>query len=117
MWGPFPGELHPDLQAFLEREVPKSKKKVQVILGVGDYKLGSVISDTLGISCQHSGVVVELTRGEQSSATVGSWHLMPHGHSHALLQWKVIDSCLVCQSVSVSIAEADRIGYWSVLIC
>ncbi|KAK3788285.1 hypothetical protein RRG08_027019 [Elysia crispata] len=57
------GELHPDLQSFLEKEVPKSKKKVQVILGVGDAKIGAAISDTLGLSCQHTGVVVELMRG------------------------------------------------------
>lgn len=57
------GELHPDLQSFLEKEVPKSKKKVHVILGVGDSKIGAAISDTLGISCQHTGVVVELMRG------------------------------------------------------
>ncbi|CAG5124235.1 unnamed protein product, partial [Candidula unifasciata] len=57
------GELHPDLQSFLEREVPKSKKKVQVILGVGDAKIGAVISEVLGISCQYTGVVVELMRG------------------------------------------------------
>ncbi|GFR62320.1 nucleolar protein 56 [Elysia marginata] len=57
------GELHPDLQSFLEKEVPKGKKKVQVILGVGDAKIGAAISDTLGLSCQHTGVVVELMRG------------------------------------------------------
>lgn len=57
------GEMHPDLQNFLEKEVPKAKKKVQVILGVGDAKIASAISDTLGISCQHSGVVVEISRG------------------------------------------------------
>ena len=59
----FAGEMHPDLQNFLEKEVPKAKKKVQVILGVGDAKIASAISDTLGISCQHSGVVVEISRG------------------------------------------------------
>ena len=57
------GELHPDLQNFLEKEVPKSKKKVQVTLGVGDSKIAAAISETLGISVQHSGVVVELNRG------------------------------------------------------
>ncbi|KAH9524535.1 snoRNP complex protein nop56 [Bulinus truncatus] len=57
------GELHPDLQTFLEKEVPASKKKVQVILGVGDAKIGAAVSDTLGISCQHTGVVIEILRG------------------------------------------------------
>ncbi|GFN82453.1 myosin-ie [Plakobranchus ocellatus] len=57
------GELHPDLHSFLEKEVPKGKKKVQVILGVGDSKIGAAISETLGISCQHTGVVAELMRG------------------------------------------------------
>jgi len=57
------GEMHPDLQSFLEKEVPKGKKKVSVTLGVGDAKIAASISDTLGISCQHSGVVVELNRG------------------------------------------------------
>ena len=57
------GELHPDLHSFLEKEVPKGKKKVQVILGVGDAKIGAAISETLGISCQHTGVVMELMRG------------------------------------------------------
>jgi len=57
------GEMHPDLQSFLEKEVPKGKKKMKVILGVGDAKIAASISETLGISCQYSGVVVEIGRG------------------------------------------------------
>lgn len=50
--------------------MPKSKKKVQIILGVGDAKIGSVISEVLGISCQFSGVVVELMRGKSRFSLV-----------------------------------------------
>ena len=64
--------MHPDLQSFLEKEVPKGKKKVSVTLGVGDAKIAASISDGLGISCQHSGIVVELNRGNLLSSQVYS---------------------------------------------
>uniref|UniRef100_A0A6M2CKU9 Nucleolar protein 56 n=1 Tax=Rhipicephalus microplus TaxID=6941 RepID=A0A6M2CKU9_RHIMP len=57
------GVVHDDLQTFLETNVPKSHKKSKVILGVGDSKLGMTVQESLGISCQHTGVVPEVIRG------------------------------------------------------
>ena len=55
--------LHEDLRLFVETNVPKSKKKHKVTLGVCDAKIGAAISEELGVSCQHTGVVPEIVRG------------------------------------------------------
>ncbi|KAK8771413.1 nop56 ribonucleoprotein [Amblyomma americanum] len=57
------GVVHEDLQTFLETNLPKSTKKSKVMLGVGDSKLGMTIQESMGISCQHTGVVPEVIRG------------------------------------------------------
>ncbi|KAJ9583605.1 hypothetical protein L9F63_022049, partial [Diploptera punctata] len=57
------GIMPGDLQLFLETNLPKSKSKKKVILGVSDPKLGSSINELLGINCQHIGVVPEVIRG------------------------------------------------------
>ncbi|KAI8777892.1 nucleolar protein 56 [Biomphalaria glabrata] len=107
------GELHPDLQTFLEKEVPASKKKVQVILGVGDSKIGQVISDTLGISCQHAGIVTEIMRGIRThfphfinaltEATAGKAQLgLGHSYSRDKVKFNVnrVDNMII-QSISL----------------
>lgn len=107
------GEMHPDLQTFLEKEVPKGKKKVQVILGVGDSKIGSAIADTLGISCQHTGVVVELMRGIRThfphfikaltETTAGKAQLgLGHSYSRDKVKFNVnrVDNMII-QSISL----------------
>ena len=55
--------LHEDLRLFVETNIPKSKKKHKVTLGVCDAKIGAAISEELGVSCQHTGVVPEIVRG------------------------------------------------------
>ena len=64
------GILHEDLRAFLETNVPAKKKKVNSILGVGDSKLGSAISEesSLNVTCMHVGVVPEILRGKTISS-------------------------------------------------
>ena len=57
------GIMHEDLRLFLESNMPTSSKKKKVILGVGDSKIGASISEELGYSCMHTGVVPEITRG------------------------------------------------------
>ncbi|GFT16513.1 nucleolar protein 56 [Nephila pilipes] len=58
------GQLHLDLQIFLENNVPKSQESQQaVVLGVQDAALASAITETLSISCSTSGVVLEALRG------------------------------------------------------
>ena len=55
-----------DLNLFLETNVPKAEKKsknASVTLGVSEPKLGAAISEALGITCLHTGVVPEITRG------------------------------------------------------
>ena len=41
----------------------KKKKKANVVLGVGDPKLGTSTQELLGIQCQSGGVVLEVLRG------------------------------------------------------
>ena len=43
--------MHDDLKVFLLNNLSKGKKQ-KVILGVADTKLGSVIQETLSITCQ-----------------------------------------------------------------
>ncbi|XP_054719523.1 nucleolar protein 56-like [Uloborus diversus] len=57
------GILHPQLQVFLESNVPKSKKKHPVTLGVADSKIAAAVTESLGFSCLISGVVPEILRG------------------------------------------------------
>lgn len=57
------GVVHDDLQTFLETNVPKSTKKSKVILGVSDSKLAMTVQESMGISCQHTGIVPEVIRG------------------------------------------------------
>ena len=57
------GLLHEDLRLFLETNVPASKKKQKVVLGICDSKIGATISEELGISCQHTGIIPEIARG------------------------------------------------------
>lgn len=57
------GEMHADLQLFLDTNLPKSSKKVQTILGVSDPKIGTVIQEGSGVTCSHTDVVPEVIRG------------------------------------------------------
>lgn len=62
------GILHPDLQQFLETNLPKSKKKHPVTLGVSEPKLAAVISEVFGITCSFSGMVVPFfMRGKKNN--------------------------------------------------
>jgi len=60
------GVCHPDLQTFLETNLPKSTKKEKVLLGVSDSKLAAAIAETSDTSCMHTGVVPEIIRGKLS---------------------------------------------------
>lgn len=57
------GIVPDDLQTFLDLTVPKSSKKEKITLGVVDPKLGASITEALGITCTHVGVVPEVIRG------------------------------------------------------
>lgn len=57
------GILHEDLMTFLETNLPKQKKRKDIILGVSDPKIGTGIQDNLSITCQHMGIVPEVLRG------------------------------------------------------
>nr|KAG5700618.1 hypothetical protein BaRGS_015448 [Batillaria attramentaria] len=57
------GVLHEDLKLFLETNLPKSSKKLKVVLGVGDAKIGAAINEELKINCLSTGVIPELLRG------------------------------------------------------
>lgn len=58
------GIIPEDLQHFLDITLPKSSKKDKVTLGVADPKLGAAITEALGVSCNHVGVVPEVIRGK-----------------------------------------------------
>lgn len=60
------GVVHEDLKLFIETNVPKGSKKEKSILGVGDSKIAAPIAEDCGISCQHTGVVPEIIRGNCS---------------------------------------------------
>lgn len=56
------GLAHPDLINFLEAQLPKKKKKA--LLGLGDNKVASAISEQIpGLKLQHTGIVPEILRG------------------------------------------------------
>ncbi|CAH1999544.1 unnamed protein product [Acanthoscelides obtectus] len=58
------GVLPEDLQHFLDVTIPKSSgKKDKVTLGVADPKLAAAITEGLGITCTHIGIVPEVVRG------------------------------------------------------
>lgn len=58
------GILSEDLHLFLETNMPKpGKKSAKVTLGVIEPKLGAAITEALGFSCNHIGVVPEIIRG------------------------------------------------------
>lgn len=52
-----------DLQLFLDGALPKANKRSKSTLGVLDPKLGSAVSELLGIPCSHIGAVPEIMRG------------------------------------------------------
>ena len=59
------GTVHPDLLNFLESNLPKKKKNV--LLGVGDSKLGLSIGEVIPkLKCAFTGVVPEIIRGIRS---------------------------------------------------
>jgi len=58
------GVCHPDLQTFLETNLPKSSKKEKILLGVSDSKLAAAVAEANGTACMHTGVVPEIVRGK-----------------------------------------------------
>lgn len=51
---------------FLETNLPKPEKKKHgdtFVLGVSEPKLGAAISESLGVTCQHTGAIPEIVRG------------------------------------------------------
>jgi len=122
------GELHPDLHSFLEKEVPKSTKKVKVTLGVGDQKIAASISESLGFSCQHTGVVVEISRGIRqhyhhfiknlSETNAGKAQLgLGHSYSRDKVKFNVnrVDNMII-QSISLLDQLAKDINTFSMRI-
>jgi len=57
------GVIHEDLRLFLETNLPKPAKKQKTLLGISDSKLAATISEELGHSVMHTGVVPEIMRG------------------------------------------------------
>ncbi|XP_076467396.1 nucleolar protein 56-like isoform X2 [Babylonia areolata] len=57
------GVLHEDLKVLLEAHVPKSSKKLKVLLGINDAKIAAAILEELQINCITTGAVPEIMRG------------------------------------------------------
>lgn len=54
------------VKLFLENNLPKSKKKHPVVLGVIETKLGTVISESLEIDCSlNKELLEEVVRGKK----------------------------------------------------
>ncbi|GFT93750.1 nucleolar protein 56 [Trichonephila clavipes] len=106
------GILHSHLEKFLENSFPKKKKKN--VLGVAEPKLGSAISEKLGISCTNSQVVSELIRGirthfhklvegfEDENAANKALLGLGHSYSRARVKFNVsrIDNMII-QSINL----------------
>ncbi|GBP19316.1 Nucleolar protein 56 [Eumeta japonica] len=78
------GVVPEDLNLFLEGALPKRKKRGKCTLGVLDPKLGAAISEALGITCTHTGVVPEIVRGIRF-------------HFHNLVKGLTLKACSVAQ--------------------
>ncbi|XP_071441146.1 nucleolar protein 56 [Hetaerina americana] len=57
------GVLPEELSVFLATYLPQSTKKLKIILGVIEPKLGCAIQEVLPVTCQHGGAVPEIVRG------------------------------------------------------
>ncbi|OAF71827.1 Nucleolar protein 56 [Intoshia linei] len=55
--------IHEDLMLFLDTNVPKSKKKRKVFLGISDPKLGASMGEQFSVKCVATGAVPEIMRG------------------------------------------------------
>ena len=53
------GIVHDDLREFLEASV-SGKKRAKTTIGIEDSRLAGVVQEQLGISCQSTGIVLEL---------------------------------------------------------
>jgi len=73
------GVCHPDLQSFLEMNLPKSTKKEKILLGVSDSKLAAAIAETSDTACMHTGVVPEIIRGNLSCDVLTQHAIYAHG--------------------------------------
>lgn len=94
------GVLSEELSLFLETFLPQTTKKVKIILGVIEPKLGSAIQEVLPITCQNGGAVPEIIRGIRvhfhslikgfSAKTSGTAQLgLGHSYSRAKVKFNV----------------------------
>ena len=56
------GIIHDDLREFLEANV-SAKKRSKTTIGIEDSRLAGMVQEQLEISCQSTGIVLELFRG------------------------------------------------------
>jgi len=54
--------MHEDLRGFLEANL-SGKKKSKTTIGIEDSRLAAVVQEQLEISCQSTGIVLEVLRG------------------------------------------------------
>lgn len=106
------GVMSDSLQAFLEMNFPKSKKK-SVVLGVGEKILAGAIKSTLSIDCDCSEETHELLRGirthlsklvkQLSESNIEKAQLgLGHGYSRAKVKFNVNRSDnMVIQAISM----------------
>lgn len=115
------GILLEPVKNFLESNLPKSKKKHPVVLGVIEVKLATVISEVLGINCSLSKEVLdEVVRGiryhfhnlvkgvKDLNVTLKSQLALGHHYARARVKFNVnrIDN-MVIQSISL-IDQLDK---------
>lgn len=106
------GIIHDDLREFLEANV-SAKKRSKTIIGIEDSRLAGVVQEQLGMSCQSTGVVLELLRGVRlhfhkfvtglsMSAAAKAQLGLGHSYSRAKVKFNVnrVDNMII-QSISL----------------
>lgn len=67
------GILHEDLREFISSNLPASTKKLKVLLGITEQKLGTAISEQLAVEISASDAVKEIVRGNVLSCKLAQW--------------------------------------------
>lgn len=75
----------------METNLPQSSKKQKVVLGVGDAKIGAALMEEMGLSCQHTGVVPEVTRGISSLYQTFAWKTLAEMIMNSIFQTICMD--------------------------
>ncbi|KAB7500513.1 Nucleolar protein 56, partial [Armadillidium nasatum] len=109
------GILSQDLSAFLQTNMPNTGKKKSVTLGVSDPKLGTAISESLGINVTHFGLIrgirfhlTHFIKGLNSASMKQTELGLGHSYSRGKVKFNVnrVDNMII-QSIAL-IDQLDK---------